>query len=76
MPYDSFEDTGSRPPATAEEELDPYSARVAKTFETVGPAVVHILAHPGEKSRGGTGSGVLFAPDGYLLTNCVHRAGG
>jgi S1-C subfamily serine protease len=69
MPYDSFEDTGSPVPAHAEEELDPYSARVAKTFETVGPAVVHILAHPGEKSRGGTGSGVLFAPDGYLLTN-------
>jgi S1-C subfamily serine protease len=73
MPYDSFEDTGSRIPAIAEEELDPYSARVAKTFETVGPAVVHILAHPGQgpngPSRGGTGSGVLFAPDGYLLTN-------
>jgi S1-C subfamily serine protease len=73
MPYDSFEDTGSRIPAIAEEELDPYSARVAKTFETVGPAVVHILAHPGQgpngQSRGGTGSGVLFAPDGYLLTN-------
>ena len=69
MPYDSFPDTGSRTPATAEEELDPYSARVAKTFETVGPAVVHILAHPGPDSRGGTGSGVLFAPDGYLLTN-------
>src|ERR1043165_1083108 len=65
MPYDSLEIAGSRP----EEELDPYSARVAKTFETVGPAVVHILAHPGPNSRGGTGSGVLFAPDGYLLTN-------
>src|SRR3954467_12586847 len=65
MPYDSVQDLGSR----SEEELDPYSARVAKTFETVGPAVVHILAHPGENSRGGTGSGVLFAPDGYLLTN-------
>jgi S1-C subfamily serine protease len=76
MPYDSFQDAGSRPPATAEEELDPYSARVAKTFETVGPAVVHILAHPGPKSRGGTGSGVLFAPDGYLLTNSHVVAGG
>src|ERR1043165_8094513 len=69
MPYDSVEVASSRP----EEELDPYSARVAKTFETVGPAVVHILAHPGQgangHSRGGTGSGVLFAPDGYLLTN-------
>ena len=65
MPYDSFEDAGAR----SDEELDPYSARVSKAFETVGPAVVHILAHPGPNGRGGTGSGVLFAPDGYLLTN-------
>jgi S1-C subfamily serine protease len=57
MPYDSVE-----PP----EELDPYSARVAQAFETVGPAVVHINA---EGRQVGTGSGVLFAPDGYLLTN-------
>ena len=58
MPYDA-----TQPP---EEALDPYSARVAHAFETVGPAVVHILA---EGKRTGTGSGVLFAPDGYLLTN-------
>ena len=58
MPYDAIQ-----PP---EEALDPYSARVAHAFETVGPAVVHILA---EGRRTGTGSGVLFAPDGYLLTN-------
>ena len=57
MPYDSVE-----PP----EELDPYSARVAHAFETVGPAVVHIHA---EGRQVGSGSGVLFAPDGYLLTN-------
>jgi S1-C subfamily serine protease len=58
MPYD----TAARP----DETLDPYSARVAHAFETVGPAVVHIMA---EGRRTGTGSGVLFAPDGYLLTN-------
>jgi S1-C subfamily serine protease len=58
MPYDSLE-----PP---EEALDPYSARVAHAFETVGPAVVHIHA---QGRQIGTGSGVLFAPDGYLLTN-------
>jgi S1-C subfamily serine protease len=57
MPYDSVE-----PP----DELDPYSARVAHAFETVGPAVVHIHA---EGRQVGSGSGVLFAPDGYLLTN-------
>ncbi len=64
MPYDS----AARP----DETLDPYSARVAHAFETVGPAVVHILA---EGRRTGTGSGVLFAPDGYLLTNSHVIAG-
>jgi S1-C subfamily serine protease len=52
----------------ADEALDPYSARVSHAFETVGPAVVHISA-TNPKGRQGTGSGVLFAPDGYLLTN-------
>jgi S1-C subfamily serine protease len=51
-----------------EEPLDPYSARVAQAFETVGPAVVHISAMQAN-GRGGTGSGVIFAPDGYLITN-------
>src|ERR1700761_5199484 len=51
-----------------EEPLDPYSARVAQAFETVGPAVVHIAARQAD-GRGGTGSGVIFAPDGYLITN-------
>jgi len=58
MPYDS--------PLPLDETLDPYSARVAHAFDEVGPAVVHILA---EGPRQGTGSGVLYAPDGYLLTN-------
>jgi S1-C subfamily serine protease len=49
-----------------DEPLDPYSERVAHAFETVGPAVVHIHA---QGHHNGTGSGVLFAPDGYLLTN-------
>ncbi|HWT97650.1 MAG TPA: trypsin-like peptidase domain-containing protein [Terriglobales bacterium] len=58
MPYDA--------PPPSNEMLDPYSARVANAFETVGPAVVHFLA---EGPRNGTGSGVLYAPDGYLMTN-------
>ena len=51
-----------------EEPLDPYSARVSQAFETVGPAVAHISAMQAS-GRGGTGSGVIFAPDGYLITN-------
>jgi S1-C subfamily serine protease len=57
-----------------EEPLDPYSARVAHAFETVGPSVVHISALQ-NNGRGGSGSGVLFAPDGYLVTNSHVIAG-
>jgi S1-C subfamily serine protease len=43
--------------------LDAYSSAVVQAVEAVGPAVVKIDA-----GQGG-GSGVLFTPDGLILTN-------
>jgi S1-C subfamily serine protease len=62
------------------ELLDAYSRAVITVAEAVGPAVVSVSV--GKDSRGnepeqiGAGSGVVIAPDGYILTNdhVVHRA--
>src|SRR5438552_8203840 len=43
--------------------LDAYSRAVVDAVDVVGPAVVRIDAGRG------SGSGVVFTPDGFLLTN-------
>jgi S1-C subfamily serine protease len=60
--------------------LDAYSRAVTKVVDAVGPAVVSISGrgeqHGAEPEQTGAGSGVIIAPDGYVLTNdhVVHHA--
>lgn len=55
------------------ELLDAYSRAVVSVVESVGPAVVSISVggkqDRHEADQVGAGSGVVIAPDGYILTN-------
>ena len=54
-----------------QDALDAYSRVIVTVAESLGPAVVNLRAVAGEGGRraGGSGSGFLFTPDGFLLTN-------
>jgi S1-C subfamily serine protease len=69
MPLDA---TAGVPPA---DELDPYSTQIVHAFERVGPAVLHVIAFWADGKPKGQGSGVIFTPDGYALTNAHVVAG-
>lgn len=62
------------------ELLDAYSRAVIHVVDDVGPAVVSVsvgaVSGQGGMDQIGAGSGVLIAPDGYVLTNdhVVHSA--
>jgi S1-C subfamily serine protease len=58
-----------------DQELDPYSAQVVQAFDRVGPAVAHVMAYGKDGRPAGQGSGVIYTPDGYLLTNSHVVAG-
>ncbi len=51
---------------TDEQALDAFSRVVVQVSELLQPAVVNLR---GERGSQGSGSGVLFTPDGFLLTN-------
>jgi S1-C subfamily serine protease len=70
---------GSAARAGERAALDVYSRAVIEVVEQVGPAVVQIGVSKAVNARTpygvmprvaeGAGSGVIFAPDGYILTN-------
>ena len=58
------------PPSDSGDLLDAYSRAVTGVVEKVGPAVCSVSVRTRRRLRSeGGGSGVLYTPDGYLLTN-------
>src|SRR6266704_2258474 len=81
--FDTAKDEAvTQSPVDDDELLDGYSLTVSGVVEKVKPAVVNIRVRQGVRERGptqekgGSGSGFIIAPDGFLLTNShvVHAA--
>jgi S1-C subfamily serine protease len=77
-PIQSIEDPSNLASSGAPEAelaaFDAYSRTVIGAVDQVGPSVLHLQVEA-ERGRGGAGSGVVFTPDGYVLTNSHVIAG-
>ena len=70
--YDPIGDIEPGAPAAAAEDLvllDAYSRAVIGAVDRVGPAVLHLQVTGTNDRVNGAGSGVVFTPDAYVLTN-------
>jgi S1-C subfamily serine protease len=65
---------GGAPEPASDALIDAYSRAVAEVADRVGPAVVRVQTAAGGR-RGGSGSGVVIAGDGLVLTNSHVVAG-
>jgi len=77
-----FVEAPAQPQPADDELLDSYSKTVTRAVEKIAPSVVNIRVHKARRDNqrgqegGGSGSGFVIAPDGFILTNShvVHDA--